>query len=240
MSVDAKWRFFTKFPAKKIMFAISRRIYTRDFWHTRAFFTNIWPRSVRLRANCTANEEVLCQPKDAALKFRGCFQAVCETPGVPIGWRGLVTPEGGMVYGRQGVVVLEPTYRATEWPSAFLSFFFSLFRALFFPPHPFDLPDPPIFFSLTLLIILVPLLPYPRSSIHFPPFICFAHRPRNERLPRDVLLIGSLRQPRIRRAICMNYFSSLDDSLPRVDKRTNKEQHLTFCQVNDYSCAKGL
>lgn len=36
------------------------------------------------------------------------------------------------------------------------------------------------------------------------------------------------------------FFITLDDSPPRVDKRTNRDQHLTFCQANDYSCAKGL
>lgn len=70
---------------------------------------------VRSRANCATNEEVLRRrPEDAALKFRGCFQAVCEPRRVPIGRRGLVSPQGGMVCGRQGVVVLEPTYRASK------------------------------------------------------------------------------------------------------------------------------
>lgn len=60
--------------------------YARDFWISCIFFMGIW--YVRLRANCTINEKALRQSKDAALKFRGCFQAVCEPRSVPIGRRG--------------------------------------------------------------------------------------------------------------------------------------------------------
>lgn len=63
------------FLTRNIAFAISRRMrMISDIPYI--FFTGIW--SVRLRANCTTNKEILRQSKDAALKFRGCFQAVCE------------------------------------------------------------------------------------------------------------------------------------------------------------------
>lgn len=121
-----------------------------------------------------------------------------------------------------------------------LIFFSLFFRALFFPPHPFDLPDPSIFFSLTLLITLAPSLPSPRS-IHFPPLVCFTHRPWKRtvtsRCPFDRFIETATHSASHLHKL---FFIVLDDYPSRVNKRTNRDQHLTFCQVNDYSCAKGL
>lgn len=205
----------------------------------RAFFTNIWPRSVRLRANCTANEEVLRQ-RDVALKFRGCFQAVCEPRGVPTGRRGLVSPESGMVCGRQGVVVLEPTYRATKWPSASLSVFLPLSLSLSLSsslliPSTFQIHRS---FSPSLSSLSHPHFP-PPHSIHFPPFVCLAYRPWKRtvtlRCPFDRFIETTTHSANLHELFFIAF-----DSPPRVDKRTNRDQNLTFCQVNDYSCANNI
>jgi len=81
---------------------------------TKAHFPNIFTEVWTIRWFTRELHEVLGQPKDAALKFRGCFQAVCEPRSIPIGRRGLVSPKGDMVCARQGVVVLEPTYRDSK------------------------------------------------------------------------------------------------------------------------------
>lgn len=88
--------------------------YARDFSYTpRAYVTHGHMAKVRSFVHARIARQTK-RPEDAALKFRGCFQAVCEPRSVPIGRRGLVSPQGGMVCSRQGVVVLEPTYRVSK------------------------------------------------------------------------------------------------------------------------------
>lgn len=180
--------------------------------------------SVGLRANCRMIEEVLCQAKDAALKFRGCFQAVCEPRSVSTGGGWLV---------RRGVAwcAVDRAWSSLNLPielrsdppfphslslcyPPFLFLRTSLLRSSFLRPS--RSVDP--FLSLSLLLFSH----FSVSHFHFlPPPILFTSHPSfalcrdrgNERLLRDVLLIGSLRQPRIWSTICMNYF--LDESIPR-------------------------
>jgi hypothetical protein len=181
-------------------------------------FMDVHWKFVSFRMNCRTNEEVLCQLKDAALKFRGCFQAVCEPRSVPVGGGWLVRRVVvSMVCGRQGVVVLEPTYRASKWPSVPslpLTFLPSLFLPLHFPPS--------LFISSTFQICRSLSLSCSSHRFHIFTFspILFTSHPSfalyidhgNEWLFHDVFWIDSLKQARIWSTICINYFIT---SIPR-------------------------
>lgn len=178
-------RLSSKYLARKIVSIILGVIYNNAPFLIHSFlspsssrtFLRAYGRKVRLRGNFTTKEntkEVLRQPKDAALKFRGCFQAVCELPrSVPHrrGRRGWVSQKGGVVRGRQGVVVLEPTYRASKWPSVFLPFLFS--SLALFIPSTFQIRQSSLPLPLSLTFFHPHFL---LRSFHFPLPVCFSYR----------------------------------------------------------------
>ena len=113
--------------------------------------------------NKRANVAVLCRLEDAALKFRGCFQAICELrsehqqKGKRERERERERVAERVVYGRQGVVVLEPTYTALR--AAILSLFLILlsdYQPLLPSSHPFS-----------FLSLFAPLPASPHFLSHF-------------------------------------------------------------------------
>lgn len=184
-------RLSSKYLARKIVSITLGVIYNNAPFLIHSFlspsssriFLRAYGRKVRLRGNFTTkenDEEILRQPKDAALKFRGCFQAVCELPrSVPHrrGRRGWVSQKGGVVRGRQGVVVLEPTYRASKWPSVFLPFlsFPPSLCSFLRPSRSVNPPSIPLSLSSTLTFFFV------LSTSHSP--FAFLTDYENERLP---------------------------------------------------------
>lgn len=211
--------------------------YMRDFWHIRAFFTNIWPRSVRLRTNCTANEEVFCQPKDIALKFRGCFQAVCESPGVPIGGGWLVRRVVWCMADRAWSSLNLPIeLRSDPLPPLSLSLSLALSSSLssLRPSKSTDLFLPHSPHHSRTLTSLPSFYPLPTLRL-----LCAQATKRTvtSRCPFDRFIETATHSASHLHEL---FFIALDNSPSRVDKRTNRDQHLTFCQVNDYSCAKRL
>lgn len=109
---------------------------------------------------------ILCRVEDAALKFRGCFQAICElrSEKQPRG-RGSAR-EGGVHHSRQGVVVLEPIYTSLHRLSLSLSLRAPLIRTRLSPSHPF--PTSPHFLShFHWLVTVRPLLlGHPLFALH--------------------------------------------------------------------------
>lgn len=107
-----------------------------------------------------ANVAVLCRLEDAALKFRGCFQAICELRSEhQKGGRGRER-EGvaeRVAYGRQGVVVLEPTYAALR--AAILPLFLILSSGYE--------PLPPSSHPVPFLSLFAPLRASPHFLSHF-------------------------------------------------------------------------
>lgn len=112
-------------------------------------------------ANKRCSSILLPRIEDAALKFRGCFQAICELrsenqQGEDGGQRVVCT-------SRQGVVVLEPIY-----PTSLLRHI-SLSLSLILPLFPFlslFAPTSPHFLSHFHCLVTV----HPR-----PPFVCSAY-----------------------------------------------------------------
>lgn len=138
-------------------------------------------------ANKRPNVAVLCRLEDAALKFRGCFQAICELRREHR-QRERERVVERVVCGRQGVVVLEPTYTALR-PTILSLFLILLTRVR---PSSFLLPP---FLCLSLFI---PLRTSPHFLSHFhclvtvrplarPPFVCSAY----EAQKRTVTLLMS-------------------------------------------------
>lgn len=207
------------------MFIIPRRIIRVIFnISCVSFFTDVHQWSISLRANCKINEEVLCQSKDAALKFRGCFQAVCEPRSVPI--------EGGWLVRRVVWCAVDRAWSSLNLPIELRSdppFPRSL--SLSYPPFlSLRILPPSLFISSTFQIFRSFSLSCSSHRSHIfifsailfpshPPFaLCIGHG--NKRLLHDVVLIGSLRQSRIWPTICMNYF--LDESIPRRKWRSEQ------------------
>jgi len=102
---------------------------------------------------------------------------------------------------------------------------------LSFPPslpplYSFDLPDPSIPFPRTLLSLSLSL----SLSTSHP---SFALRTGHGNEARDVLLIGSLRLPGIRPAICMNYFVSPTSRFSGESERAGKQKSVRFIYFDD-------
>lgn len=109
--------------------------------------------------------------EDAALKFRGCFQAICELRSE--NQQG--EDQRVVCTSRQGVVVLEPIY-----PTSLLRHI-----SLSHPPAlslPFSLPQLPLTFSPTFTASL-------RFTLGHPLFALHTEAQRNEQLPLHVLSI---------------------------------------------------
>lgn len=111
--------------------------------------------------------------EDAALKFRGCFQAICELRS-----ENQQGEDQRVVYtSRQGVVVLEPIY-----PTSLLRHIsLSLSSSRSFPSF-LSLPQLPLTFSPTFTASL-------RFTLGHPLFALHTEAQRNEQLPLHVLSI---------------------------------------------------
>lgn len=115
--------------------------------------------------------------EDAALKFRGCFQAICELrsenqQGEDGGQRVVCT-------SRQGVVVLEPIYPTSLLRHISLSLSLSSSRSFL---SFLSLPQLPLTFSPTFTASL-------RFTLGHPLFALHTEAQRNEQLPLHVLSI---------------------------------------------------
>lgn len=127
----------------------------------------------RISQQTSCSSILLPRIEDAALKFRGCFQAICELRS-----ENQQGEDQRVVYtSRQGVVVLEPIY-----PTSLLRHIsLSLSSSRSFPSF-LSLPQLPLTFSPTFTASL-------RFTLGHPLFALHTEAQRNEQLPLHVLSI---------------------------------------------------